>query len=286
MGYAKIFNLYKSQEILVFKEIYALEKIHGTSAHIKFLAPDVLTFFSGGSKHDAFVALFNQDELKTKFAAFGYPEITVYGEAYGGKLQGMSKTYGAVLKFIVFEVQIGDLWLVVPNAEDAALKLGLEFVSYARIPATLEAIDAERDKSSVQAQRNGITEPCVREGVVLRPIIEVRTDRDSRVIAKHKRAEFAERQSTPNVDPTKREIMENADKIAMEWCTPMRLQHVLDKLPDARGYKDIPVVITAMLEDIRREGKGEFIDAKPVAKAIGAKTVKMFKEYLNSIIKE
>jgi hypothetical protein len=34
MGYAHINNLYKDQEILIFKHVWALEKIHGTSAHI------------------------------------------------------------------------------------------------------------------------------------------------------------------------------------------------------------------------------------------------------------
>jgi len=32
MGYLNIDNLYKAQEVLMFRECYAMEKIHGTSA--------------------------------------------------------------------------------------------------------------------------------------------------------------------------------------------------------------------------------------------------------------
>ena len=36
MGYLHIENLYKNQTVLMFKELYALEKLHGTSAHIRW----------------------------------------------------------------------------------------------------------------------------------------------------------------------------------------------------------------------------------------------------------
>ena len=34
MGYRHIDNLYKNQDILLFRECFALEKIHGTSANV------------------------------------------------------------------------------------------------------------------------------------------------------------------------------------------------------------------------------------------------------------
>jgi len=46
-------NLYREQKILMFKECYALEKIHGTSAHIHFHSDSkAVIYFSGGEKHD------------------------------------------------------------------------------------------------------------------------------------------------------------------------------------------------------------------------------------------
>ncbi len=45
MSYLHIDNLYRSQDILLFRECYALEKIHGTSAHVAYHNGEV-KFFS------------------------------------------------------------------------------------------------------------------------------------------------------------------------------------------------------------------------------------------------
>lgn len=196
MAYLHIKNLYKEQDILMFKECYALEKIHGTSAHIKIINEIIeeigreaikepkVTFFSGGEKHERFIMLFNEEKLKEKFKELKLNNITIYGEAYGGKLLKMKKTYGDMLKFVAFEVKIGDKWLSVPQAEYFVKEFGLEFVAYEKIPTTLEAIDAERIKPSVQAKRNGIEEPKLREGIVLRSLQELTKNNGGRIIAK------------------------------------------------------------------------------------------------------
>jgi hypothetical protein len=111
MSYLHINNLYKDQAILAFREAYALEKLHGTSAHVKY-SPigDTIKYFSGGESFDRFVKLFNDEDLKARFKNLGLPmdqDCTVYGEAYGGSQQGMSATYGKTLKFCGFDVKIG-----------------------------------------------------------------------------------------------------------------------------------------------------------------------------------
>ena len=65
MGYRHINNLYKSQEVLMFKECYVSEKIHGTSAHIGWDVENTkkVKFFSGGSSHLMFTSLFDQKAL-------------------------------------------------------------------------------------------------------------------------------------------------------------------------------------------------------------------------------
>ena len=45
MAYMHIDNLYKNQEVLLFKECYAMEKIHGTSAHIRSKREESETIF-------------------------------------------------------------------------------------------------------------------------------------------------------------------------------------------------------------------------------------------------
>lgn len=285
MGYLHIDNLYKSQQILAFREIYALEKIHGTSAHLSW-GQGGLKFFSGGEAHQRFVDLFDPVTLSLAFAARFDPlmEVTVYGEAYGGKQQGMSATYGKDLKFIAFDIQVGESWLSVPQAAELASHLGLDFVDFTLIPADMPSIDAERDKPSTQALRNGIIEPKPREGIVLRPPVEVTLNNGRRLIAKHKREEFSERATTV-LDPTKQVILDEAGAIALEWVTPMRLDHVIDTLLASREDKtidmpDVPLVIAAMIEDVTREGAGEILDSKPARKAISARTVHLFKQRL------
>lgn len=291
MGYLHIDNLYKAQEILLFRRCYAMEKVHGTSAHVSW-NEGRLGFFAGGESYDRFVKLFDHAGLTAKLTeTFGLEgKVTVFGEAYGGKCQGMSKTYGKELRFVVFDVQIGESWLSVPRAFDLVSALGLDFVAFEEIDTDLSAIDAERDRDSSQAIKNGLGTGHIREGIVLRPLVEVTLNNGRRVIAKYKREEFAERATIPEVDPAKREIMENADAIAGEWVTAMRLTHVLDSLRaqgiDVSVIQATGTVIAAMTEDVTREAVGEIVENNHVKKAIGAKAAKMFKAYLSSSLKE
>lgn len=296
MGYAHIDNLYKNQNILMFRECWAMEKVHGTSAHLSFkripgkaeegkLGMDSaeLGFFAGGASHMQFIELFDAEDLKKRFLELGPEDMTVYGEAYGGKMQGMRGTYGDKLMFIAFDVKIGDRFLNVDSADMLVQKLGLEFVPYRRISTDLAALDAERDLPSRVAVRRGITEPKISEGVVLRPIVELVFPTGlGRIVAKHKRPEFSERASKKDtvVDPGKLEVLQKADAIATEWVTPMRLEHVLDKLQGTLQREiqseDTRTVIDAMVEDVTREAKDEIVASREAIKAISTATGKLF----------
>lgn len=282
MSYASIENLYKNQEILMFKECYAMEKIHGTSAHIQYIPePKGILFFAGGANHESFVKLFDSEVLKKIFDTITPDKkVTVYGEAYGGKLMGMRDTYGDTLRFVVFEVNIDDCWLNVPKAEEFTHSLGLEFVHYNRIPTTMEAIDAERDADSVQAVRNGMGSH-IREGIVLRPIEEVTLNSGKRVIAKHKRDEFKETTTPRKVISEERlKVLADAKAIANEWVTRERLVHVLDKNQIEPRVENTGKVISCMSEDIIRESAGEIVDSSDARKEIARLTALMFKEYV------
>jgi len=283
MGYMHIDNLYKNQKVLLCKGLYAMEKIHGTSAHIGY-RNDTISYFSGGAKHDIFLAIFDHDRLMHLFVDLGQTDITVYGEAYGAKVNGMRETYGESLRFVVFDVKIDKTWLRVPDAEDVAQKLGLEFVDYKQVSSDLEAIDAERDRDSTQAIRNGIGAGKMREGVVLRPLEELRDSRGNRIMAKHKRDEFMEHRTKRKVvDPAKLKVLQEAQSIAIEWVTLMRLTHVLDKMPEAEpNIEDTGKVIKAMVEDVTREAKGEIVDSKQARTEIGKATAKLFKKHLQA----
>lgn len=288
MGFMHIDNLYKDKTILMFRECYAAEKLHGTSAHLRWDG-EKLSFFSGGESYEKFVALFDAEKLTKLFSdRFGESSVFVYGEAYGGSQQGMSLTYGKELKFCVFGVAKNDRFYDIPDAEIVAKEFGLDFVHYVRIPATIEALDEQMNANSVQAVKNGCANntdkygfcPPIREGIVVYPINEFKNKYGNRVVCKHKRPEFQERKSQPSVqnfDPEKIKAMECADSVANEWVVAVRLDHVLDKLGNPRDLSMTGKVIQAMVEDVMREASGEIVDTKEVRKAIGAKAAKMYK---------
>ena len=282
MSYLHIDNLYKDQTIFLFKECYALEKIHGTSAHVTW-KNGTLYFSSGGSKHERFKGLFDEGSLKAGFEKMGHPEVTVYGEAYGGSQQGQSWRYGKEFRFVAFDVRIGEYWLAVPQAVDVASKqLGLEFVHYVKVPVEIDALHRERDAPSEQARRNGVEGDQPREGVVLRPLVELRGNDGYRILCKHKRDEERETASLRpiEVDPARLLVLTQATEIADEWVTPTRLEHVMDKLKigDAFSMTDVSDIIRAMVEDVLREGAGEIVDSKEARTAISRKTAALVKQ--------
>ena len=273
--------------------------VHNTSAHLSFNPADgSIRYFSGGETHARFVQLFNEDSLIAAFKAMALPadkSITVFGEAYGGKQQGMSATYGKDLKFIAFDVKIGECWLDVPTAEKIVLALGLEFVWYTKSTTDLKELNMLRDLPSMQSVRNGVTayEDFVlskgkpREGIVIRPLQEMRLNNGDRVIAKHKGDAFRETATVRKVelDPSKIEKMANAEAVANEYVTQMRLSHVLSKIPD-HDISKMPQILDSMLEDVLREGAGEIdlSDEARIKKAIKSKCAVMYKACLEGKI--
>ena len=271
MGYLKIPNLYKFQQILQFKQVYALEKIHGTSAHVG-ITDGKLRIFSG-EQQAVFESLFDREALTKNFESLGpHTSVVIYGEAYGGKCQGMSHTYGGAMRFAVFDVKIDHTWLDVPNAYDVATKFGLDFVDFKLVDATLDMLNTLRDAPSVQAQKLGVAGDKKREGIVIRPPFEAILSNGERIIAKHKNDAFKEMSTERKVlDVNKLQVLKDADAIASEWVTHMRLAHVLQKLPENVGIERIRDVILAILDDIRVEGAGEIIWSKEAEKAVCSK---------------
>lgn len=259
--------------------------VHNTSANVSW-QDSAVRFSSGGVNHDRFRELFDADALNEKFVALGHDTVTVYGEAYGGKCQRMSRTYGLNLRFAAFEVKVGDCWLAVPQAEKVVRGLGLEFVHYDRTSTSLGDLDGLRDAPSVQAVRNGITEPRPREGIVLRPLVELTTSNGARVMAKHKAEAFAETKTPRKVNQDDLVVLTNAQAVADEWVTDMRLTHVLQAFPEPHDMTITGDVIKAMGEDVLVEGAGEFEDNKVVRRAISRKTALMFKARLRKQLEE
>lgn len=292
MGYLHIDNLYKNSEILLFRECYALEKIHGSSAWVRWKPSESwsskegkLHYHAGGVKAARLQELFNEDALTKAIHEYLDPRdsIVVYGEVYGGKHQRMRHIYGDDLRFTAFDVKIGGHWLNVPNAHDVATKLGLEFVHYEKGPAEAEWLNAQRDAPSVQAQRCGMGDDKEREGIVVRPLMELTKNNGKRIICKHRIHKFSETATPREISPEKLKVLNEAKAIAEEWVVPMRLEHVLQKLlpkGETWSMSDAGQVISAMIKDVLREAEGEIVWSKAAQKAVSSRTAYLLKKHI------
>jgi hypothetical protein len=297
VSYLKIPNLYRVRDLFSnFAKLYAMEKVHGTSAHLKYaddnfdgrlngdkLPVDHLTYFSGGADHAAFARLFDHDSIIAKFRELHLPEVTVYGEAYGGKLQGMRDTYGPDLRFVVFEVKVGDMWLSVSKASTLAHSMGLEFVPFSIIEGDVESIEAAMMEPSAMAFRRGITEPRLREGVVLRPLEEFTLNNGARVIAKHKHPSFAENAKPRTLSEPALDAPE--EKLAEDYCTPMRFSHVLAKFTEPLAPESIAKFIRAFVDDVMAEAppaEAEQLKGRRAVKVLSRSSAVWYKSMMSA----
>lgn len=199
----------------------------------------------------------------------------------------MKDTYGPDLKFVAFEVKMGDTWFSVPTAAEIVKSIGLEFVHFEKGPATLEWLNEQRDKDSTQAIRNGMGPGKMSEGIVVRPPIELTKNGGGRLIVKHKRPEFRETRTPREVDPEKLKVLSDAREVAREWVTECRLDHVLDKLAadsvDITSMSSTGQVVKAMIKDVRIEGEGEIVWSSEAQKCIGKTAAQMYKKRISKI---
>jgi hypothetical protein len=179
MGYMSIIHLYKAPEFFTLegvkgKKICAMEKIHGTSAWIQY-SDGKITYHGGSEKGEDFKRLFNEEKLLDSFRKSGYTHVRVHGEAYGGKQQGMKSTYGDTLKFVCFDVRVDfNYFLDLVDAINFVKTLGLDFVPYVIGNCDPEWLQTQAELPSIQAIRNNMG-PCrSREGIVVKPLVELK----------------------------------------------------------------------------------------------------------------
>jgi hypothetical protein len=276
----------------LFDKVFVMEKIHGTSTWIKYVAKTgELTFHSGGEKSDNFHKLFDQDKLRQMMKSLvelkSWKVLKIHGECYGWKQQGMAKTYGEVLKFIVFDVYVEaespisvTNFMNIPEAESVATSLGLEFVHYVVSECKPELLEHLSSLESVQAVRNGMGHDIMPEGIVVRPISEAKFEDGKRVIAKYKNEKFWEIKSRRPLGESLK-VFSDTNEFVSEFVTEERIRHVLDRILQTKENKivsksDIKNFITLMLEDIQRESEGEIIWSEDIEKAIRKKAGTLF----------
>lgn len=110
---------------------------------------------------------------------FGNTEVILFGEGYGAKIQ-KGGDYRSDNGFILFDVQIGDIFLTRENVVDIGRYFGVDVV-----PIVLTGT-IEDGISFVKARPNSTIGTAKMEGVVGRPKVELRDRRGNRVIVKIK----------------------------------------------------------------------------------------------------
>lgn len=174
------------------------EKVDGTNVRV-FYDGEAVRF--GGRTEAAQMPVFLLERLQALFpvekldAAFPDVEaamragtlgsVMLYGEGYGAKIQkggGNYKPDG--VDFVLFDVQIGGVYLERQNVEDVAAKMGLRVVPVLGKGTLEDAI------AMAKAGFDSTWGPFKAEGLVMRPATELLTRRGHRLITKVKHKDF------------------------------------------------------------------------------------------------
>lgn len=134
---------------------------------------------------DAIFALFDPEEINKTFYKNrdSTDIITLYGEGYGPKIQSGGK-YREDNSFVLFDVKIGTWWLGRKNVEDIAQKLGIDVVPIIGEGNLLEMVDFARYGFKSEWGH------FIAEGIVARPLVELKDRAGERIITKIKHSDF------------------------------------------------------------------------------------------------
>jgi len=165
------------------------EKVDGTNTRVSWDGERVVF---GGKTENAQIPARLVERLQTLFPVelfkMLYPNtpMCLFGEGYGAKIQKGGRNYKPDgVDFVLFDVNVGGLWLERSNVCDIGdhLKIGIvPIVGYGTLQG---AVDATR--SGFKSQWGNF----LAEGLVMRPETELCTRRGERIIAKIKHKDFA-----------------------------------------------------------------------------------------------
>jgi hypothetical protein len=163
------------------------EKVDGTNIRVMFDG-EKISFGGKTDRAQVPVDLFNHlNEMFSdveKFKAIFDQPVCLYGEGYGPKIQKGGGNYKSHCDFVLFDVSVGDFWLERENLEGIAKKLGLDIVPIIGNGNLETAIDM------CQKGFNSKWGDFKAEGVVARPLVEIRNRKNERIITKIKCRDF------------------------------------------------------------------------------------------------
>lgn len=168
------------------------EKIDGTNIRVHWDGHSVTlggrTDKASIPKHllEYLTELFCANEAEELFEQiFGEKEVILFGEGYGPKIQSVGGLYRQTPGFILFDVMVGDMYLIRESVESIARAFGIDIVPIVLEGTIQEAVDL------VKTRPMSIIGPnAPMEGVVGRPKVEILDRLGNRLIVKIKVRDF------------------------------------------------------------------------------------------------
>ena len=165
------------------------EKVNGTNIRIDWDGIDTVTI--GGRTDNAQIQASLILELRRLFtvarfkAAYPDQPMTLYGEGYGAKIQKGGGNYlPASVSFVLFDVLVGGWWLRRDDIERVGRFMCVHTVPQIGIGTLHQATDHAR--TGFKSKWGEFKA----EGLVLKPVIEMRDRAGKRIIAKIKYSDF------------------------------------------------------------------------------------------------
>jgi hypothetical protein len=204
--------------------------------------------------------------MRQVIRSHGLPDATVFGEAFGPGIKGtrgIVYSNGQESLFRAFDIMVGESFVTYDLFVQLADEMGLPRVPEVwRGEPTQEALDALLNKPSTAAMSEGVADPSnLAEGVVIRSNPLFRNSYGSWLIAKHKGAKFSEVAHAPAEKKAREESP--AEAYAAKFVTGGRLANAWERLQDAKtplqeSMADMPVLIAAVVADLRKEEAAEW----------------------------
>ena len=171
-------------ELLASSKWVLTEKVDGTNIRVIWDGENVL--FRGKTDRAQIHTelLSHLSAVFTVEAMEGVRPMVLYGEGYGAKIQKGGGNYSPSMRFVLFDVFSGGLWLERGNVLDIGARLNTDVVPVRATGTLYDAIDmCELGFASSWGEFQA-------EGLVCRPKVELLDRRGERIITKIKCKDF------------------------------------------------------------------------------------------------
>ena len=166
------------------------EKVDGTNIRVNFVNGSVT--FDGRTDsaqipsnliqrlQSRFLTVPMLQKLRSQFDG----DAILYGEGYGAKIQKVGELYRSDQDFVLFDVRVGDWWLHRTDVEMIASNLEIDVVPVIGRGTLHDAINIV--KSGMKSTWGDFES----EGIVARPVVELKSRNGHRIITKIKGRDF------------------------------------------------------------------------------------------------